>query len=136
MNVRFPPGPALKASEWQFDLLAVLARLLASLGPGDATSDVARRFTDGARDVWDLTAFIADTGSSNKPCSRAVHRGPQSIEVALETVTYEEMGWRMGLEPTTAGITIRDSTVELPPPLKPCARCWRARQDSNLLPPA
>ena len=27
------------------------------------------------------------------------------------------MGWRMGLEPTTAGITIRDSTVELPPPL-------------------
>src|SRR5487761_1976039 len=27
------------------------------------------------------------------------------------------MGWRMGFEPTTAGITIRDSTVELPPPL-------------------
>jgi hypothetical protein len=28
------------------------------------------------------------------------------------------LGWRMGFEPTTAGITIRDSTVELPPPLK------------------
>jgi hypothetical protein len=26
------------------------------------------------------------------------------------------MGWRMGLEPTTTGITIRDSTFELPPP--------------------
>jgi hypothetical protein len=26
------------------------------------------------------------------------------------------LGWRMGIEPTTAGITIRDSTVELPPP--------------------
>jgi hypothetical protein len=28
----------------------------------------------------------------------------------------EVLGWRMGLEPTTTGITIRDSTFELPPP--------------------
>src|ERR687884_76846 len=27
------------------------------------------------------------------------------------------MGWPMGFEPTTTGITIRDSTVELRPPL-------------------
>ncbi len=31
-------------------------------------------------------------------------------------VAVSEMGWRMGLEPTTTGITIRDSTFELPPP--------------------
>lgn len=34
-----------------------------------------------------------------------------------KTGASENMGWRMGFEPTTAGITIRDSTVELPPPL-------------------
>ena len=37
------------------------------------------------------------------------------------------MGWPMGFEPTTTGITIRDSTVELRPPLKirllPCLAC-------------
>jgi hypothetical protein len=31
------------------------------------------------------------------------------------------MGWMMGFEPTTTGITIRDSTTELHPPLKPLA---------------
>jgi hypothetical protein len=29
------------------------------------------------------------------------------------------MGWMMGFEPTTTGITIRDSTAELHPPQKP-----------------
>ena len=29
----------------------------------------------------------------------------------------ETLGWLMGFEPTTTGITIRDSTVELQPPL-------------------
>ena len=29
-----------------------------------------------------------------------------------------EMGWLMGFEPTTTGITIQDSTAELQPPLK------------------
>ena len=28
------------------------------------------------------------------------------------------MGWLMGFEPTTTGITIQDSTAELQPPLK------------------
>ena len=28
----------------------------------------------------------------------------------------ESVGWLMGLEPTTTGITIRDSTTELQPP--------------------
>jgi hypothetical protein len=31
----------------------------------------------------------------------------------------QSMGWPMGFEPTTTGITIQDSTVELRPPLKP-----------------
>jgi len=39
----------------------------------------------------------------------------------------ELMGWAMGFEPTTTGITIRDSTPELRPPSG-----WPARQDSNL----
>src|SRR5512137_1100082 len=43
------------------------------------------------------------------------------------------MGWRMGFEPTTAGITIRDSTVELPPPSKPYARA--AARTRNLVRP-
>ena len=57
------------------------------------------------------------------------------------------MGWPMGFEPTTTGITIQDSTVELPPPLNRKLHAlsaplpatpgnWHARQDSNLLPPA
>jgi hypothetical protein len=29
---------------------------------------------------------------------------------------YRELGWLMGFEPTTTGITIRDSTAELQPP--------------------
>lgn len=36
------------------------------------------------------------------------------------------MGWRMGFEPTTTGITIRDSTVELPPPRTTPIRVGRA----------
>ena len=32
--------------------------------------------------------------------------------------TFQEMGWLMGFEPTTTGITIRDSTAELQPPYK------------------
>jgi hypothetical protein len=43
----------------------------------------------------------------------------------------EEMGWRMGFEPTTAGITIRDSTVELPPPLKHRSRRSRRAQSNS-----
>jgi hypothetical protein len=45
------------------------------------------------------------------------------------------MGWLMGFEPTTTGITIQDSTAELQPPLSCCLRAtrWRALQDSNLL---
>ena len=64
--------------------------------------------------------------------------------------TPKRVGWLMGFEPTTTGITIRDSTAELqPPPLQPLRPAgeaaadrapptvvWRARQDSNLLPPA
>ena len=44
--------------------------------------------------------------------------------VAL-ALLQEAMGWPMGFEPTTTGITIQDSTVELRPPLKPCC-CMRA----------
>src|SRR5882672_782112 len=32
----------------------------------------------------------------------------------------QEMGWPMGLEPTTTGITTLDSTFELRPPLRSC----------------
>jgi hypothetical protein len=62
----------------------------------------------------------------------------------MKPATYEDLGWLMGFEPTTTGITIRDSTAELQPPLNrslprrevPASASWRARQDSNLLPPA
>ncbi len=64
--------------------------------------------------------------------------------------TVECVGWLMGFEPTTTGITIQDSTAELQPPPMKLYQCvsrwncqclaatanWRARQDSNLLPPA
>lgn len=30
---------------------------------------------------------------------------------------FRNMGWTMGIEPTTTGITIQDSTAELQPPL-------------------
>jgi hypothetical protein len=43
------------------------------------------------------------------------------------------LGWTMGFEPTTTGITIRDSTVELRPPRRKLSSgLWPARQDSNL----
>ena len=38
-----------------------------------------------------------------------------------------KLGWLMGFEPTTTGITIRDSTPELqPPPRKPVRPAWEA----------
>jgi hypothetical protein len=47
-----------------------------------------------------------------------------------------EMGWLMGFEPTTTGITIRDSTTELQPPPghRPGGRCLnnlRQPHDAN-----
>ena len=33
-----------------------------------------------------------------------------------ENLFLNLMGWLMGIEPTTTGITIRDSTTELQPP--------------------
>ncbi len=42
-----------------------------------------------------------------------------------------KLGWMMGLEPTTTGITSRGSTIELHPPYN-----WRAWQGSNLQPTA
>jgi hypothetical protein len=63
--------------------------------------------------------------TSHKPVTRGTYRGPRETEVLRE--------------PTTTGITIQDSTVELPPPLKPVAAravegamSGHARQDSNL----
>ena len=39
----------------------------------------------------------------------------------------KKLGWLMGFEPTTTGITIRDSTPELqPPPRKPVRPAWEA----------
>ena len=64
--------------------------------------------------------------TSHKPVTRGTYRGPRETEVLRE----ELMGWRMGFEPTTTGITIQDSTVELPPPLKTCRRaCRRGRHE-------
>ena len=37
---------------------------------------------------------------------------------ATARVAFEILGWLMGFEPTTTGITIQDSTTELQPPLR------------------
>ena len=41
--------------------------------------------------------------------------GAQSLAVN-EIEGVDVLGWLMGIEPTTTGITIRDSTAELQPP--------------------
>ena len=82
-------------------------------------------------------------------CARQVETGGpaggQSLAVN-EIRWVDVLGWLMGIEPTTTGITIRDSTAELQPPSEKIAihnsetrrrattrdSLWRARQESNL----
>ena len=40
------------------------------------------------------------------------------MKKATARVAFEFLGWLMGFEPTTTGITIQDSTAELQPPLR------------------
>src|SRR4051812_10838585 len=53
--------------------------------------------------------------------ARAPHasrRAPRG-EISIRARSPWEVGWPMGLEPTTTGITTLDSTFELRPPLEP-----------------
>src|SRR5574337_1308315 len=45
----------------------------------------------------------------------------------VEHNTLKILGWLMGIEPTTTGITIRDSTTELQPPFGNGNTSFRAR---------
>ena len=48
----------------------------------------------------------------------------QNSRKPLETVSLLiDLGWLMGLEPTTPGITIQYSTFELQPPSETSAKC-------------
>ena len=49
---------------------------------------------------------------------------------------FQFLGWLMGFEPTTTGITIQDSTAELQPPLMqmPCAQPARRLIQCMIIP--
>src|SRR5262249_55310218 len=71
--------------------------------------------------------------------------GPYGVAEASNRTCWERLGWLMGFEPTTTGITIPGSTSLATPTVvlprgegqpRHAHRIGRARQDSNLLPPA
>src|SRR5690606_21832731 len=87
----------------------------------DAIAPSMQRFDEhlDRRAASDADDRAVDEFVERRPC-----RG------ALQFVLVHDgwkMGWAMGFEPTTTGITIRDSTPELRPPSG-----WPARQESNL----
>ena len=95
----------------------------------------------GGRSTW---ARLRSTDEEALParCSAGhaatlnIHNRPKYSQRAYSEISaklLKMLGWPMGFEPTTTGITIRDSTVELRPPR---LHFWPARQDSNLRPPA
>ena len=90
--------------------------------------------TSCAAVAWMDQRRVVDTGSSRGRVARrnltktgscsgtARNRRMTSIEHVIRrgstcaVFAQNEMGWLMGFEPTTTGITIRDSTAELQPP--------------------
>ena len=71
----------------------------------------------------------SEPGSGSRFCFtlQAIDLPAQRVTRPGGRIDLEKMGWAMGFEPTTTGITIRDSTPELRPPSG-----WPARQESNL----
>ena len=71
--------------------------------------------------IWHQGARRRSPTTTLATCSDKERQGrtpPVARRRANERKRNARMGWLMGFEPTTTGITIRDSTAELQPPLK------------------
>lgn len=86
-------------------------------------------------DVWSLNVKNGQLGSRLSACLLQLDKQKARSDRA-KLLKY--MGWLMGLEPTTTGITIRDSTNWATATIKSHSgrASWCARRDSNPQPPA
>ena len=90
--------------------------------------------------TWRSQAAI-EIGGANHTAS-AEEGNAVAVVAAVSTAVLldnrsQEVGWTMGFEPTTAGITIRGSNqLSYVHHRRAVCRVWRARQDSNLRPSA
>ena len=76
------------------------------------------------------SSACCESRSSAARVRHGSHGALQSERLEHDQKTWptrrEEMGWLMGLEPTTPGITIQYSTVELQPPSENAMLCNRS----------